>query len=119
MTENMTMRAIDRIKATAPSFDVTIHMAGDAALAKQAIQNFVDRDGLCVTLSAQTFIYTGGCEEGIRVGLINYPRFPSEPEAIVLKAQKLATHLRVWLGQQSYSIVTPENTLWYSTRSDA
>lgn len=110
------MTAMDRVKAVAPSYNVEIHMAGDIFLAADAIQNFVDQHGLCVALASQTFIYTGGREQGFKVGLINYPRFPKEPTEILATARELATHLRVWCGQMSYSIVTPDETIWVSYR---
>jgi hypothetical protein len=103
---------------TVPSFNVNIHMAGDINAAALIIQRYAAEIGLCVTLMPQSFIYTGGREEGFRVGFINYPRFPKEPGEIVARAHDLARNLRVQLGQQSYSIVTPVETTWVSTRPD-
>jgi len=96
------------------SFSVEIHMAGDICAAGLAIQRYALDRGMCVTLSAQSFIYTGGREEGFKVGFINYPRFPQEPNDIVTLAHDLARFLRVQLGQYSYSIVTPIETVWVS-----
>jgi hypothetical protein len=104
---------------TAPTFNVDIHMAGDIALAGQVIQRYAVENGICVTLSPQSFIYTGGREEGFRVGFINYPRFPAEHgNDIWAKAMTLAGSLMVELGQHSYSIVTPIETTWVSRRPD-
>lgn len=104
---------------TAPSFNVDIHMAGDINAAALIIQRYALDTGLCVTLQPQSFIYTGGREEGFRVGFINYPRFPAEPSDIVARARDLASVLRVQLGQHSYSIVTPIETIWVSHRPEA
>lgn len=104
---------------TAPSFNVDIHMAGDINAAALIIQRYAAETGLCVTLQPQSFIYTGGREEGFRVGFINYPRFPKEPGEIVARATDLARNLIVGLGQHSYSIVTPLETTWCSRRPDA
>lgn len=103
---------------TAPSFNVDIHMAGDIDAAALIIQRYAAETGLCVTLMPQSFIYTGGREEGFRVGFINYPRFPKEPDAIIARAHDLTSVLRVQLGQQSYSIVTPTETIWVSHRPE-
>lgn len=103
---------------TAPTFNVDIHMAGDITLAGQVIQRYAAETGLCVTLTPQSFIYTGGREEGFRVGFINYPRFPKEPADILSRARDLASVLRVQLGQHSYSIVTPTETIWVSHRQE-
>lgn len=106
------------IEKTAPSFNVEIHMAGDIIAAGAIIQKYVDAVGLCVTLTPQSFIYTGGREEGFKVGLINYPRFPKEPKEIIALAHFLAIELWPQLGQQSYSIVTPIETIWVSHRPE-
>lgn len=103
---------------TVPSFNVDIHMAGDINAAGLIIQRYAAETGLCVTLTSQSFIYTGGREEGFRVGFINYPRFPKDPGDIVAHAHDLARNLRVHLGQHSYSIVTPIETTWVSHRPE-
>jgi hypothetical protein len=103
---------------TAPSFNVDIHMAGDINAAALVVQRYALDCGMCVTLTPQSFIYTGGREEGFRVGFINYPRFPKESADIVARAHDLARVLRGHLGQQSYSIVTPVETTWVSHRPE-
>jgi hypothetical protein len=50
------------------------------------------------------------------VGLINYPRFPSTPEAIWAHAEALALKLIEGLGQESASIQAPDKTVWISFR---
>lgn len=106
------------IKA-APTYNVEIHMAGDIALAGQIIQRYAADNGMCVTLSPQSYIYTGGREEGFRVGFINYPRFPAEhTDQIFDKAKDIAALLMLELGQHSYSIVTPLETIWVSRREE-
>lgn len=99
---------------TAPSFNADIHMAGDINAACLIIQRYAAETGLCVTVAPQSFIYSGGREDGFRVGFINYPRFPAEPGDILARATDLARNLLIGLGQYSYSIVTPEETTWYS-----
>lgn len=51
---------------TAPSFNVNIHMAGDINAAAIAIQRYAADTGMCVTLTPQSFIYTGARQEGCR-----------------------------------------------------
>lgn len=106
------------IEKTAPTWNVTIHMAGDITLAGQVIQRYAADHGMCVTLTPQSFIYTAGREEGFAVGFINYPRFPAEFEEITDRARALAAKLMVELGQHSYSIVTPKETIWISRRPE-
>lgn len=107
------------IVRTAPSFNVEIHMAGSVDAASLVIQRHAAENGLCVTISPQSFIYTGGREEGFRVGFINYPRFPKPSGEIALQAHHLAKILREHLGHKSYSIVAPDETTWFSTSEDA
>ena len=107
------------IEQSEPTWNATIYMAGDILHAGQLIQRYAISAGMCVTLTAQSFIYTGGREEGFAVGFINYPRFPSGFDDITAKAKALAAVLMVELGQHSYSIVTPKETIWVSRRDDA
>lgn len=93
-----------------------IFVAGDLAQAKQVCGEYCYEVGLCVTVEPVEFIYTGGKESGVRVGLINYPRFPTTEEALREKASVLASFLMRRLSQHSYSIVGPRETEWFSRR---
>lgn len=106
-----TMRTKD-----APTIRVDIFIAGDLEQAKQACREWCMEVGACVTVEPAFYIYTGGEEAGVRVGFINYPRFPSDAEAITARAEDLAELLMHRLCQHSYSIVGPETTRWYSRR---
>lgn len=99
-----------------PTIRFDIFMAGDVEQAKQVCREFCYDVGLCVTLEPVSYIYTGGEEGGFRVGLINYPRFPTSHYDLRQRARDLAAELMVRLCQQSYSIVGPESTEWYSRR---
>lgn len=102
-----------------PTIRFDIFIAGDLAQAKQLCREFAFAVGLCVTVEPVSFIYTGGEETGVRVGLINYPRFPSTTEALGATARTLADKLMVGLCQHSYSIVGPNETEWISRRPQA
>lgn len=93
-----------------------IFIAGDASQARQVCRKYCFEIGLCVTVESVLYIYKGGEELGVRVGLINYPRFPSEQESISGHAKNLADLLMVDLCQHSYSIVGPSTTTWASRR---
>ena len=98
-----------------PTFAATIFIAGEIADARRCCRKFC-MEGLCVTIEPIDFVYTGGAEAGVRVGLVNYPRFPSEPAKIVETAIRLANALRDDLCQHSWLIVTPTETVWNSAR---
>lgn len=102
-----------------PSYAVSIYVAGDLATARITCRAYCMEIGLCVTVEPVEFIYTGGAETGVRVGLINYPRFPTEPAAIFAKAETLAEKLIADLAQWSASIVATDRTVWLSNRPEA
>jgi hypothetical protein len=106
-----------KIEKTASSYPVSIFIAGEYYAASRICRDFCDEVGLCVTLREAEYIYTDGVEIGVIVGLINYPRFPSDPREIINRALALADRLREELGQESYSIQTPEQTIWRSWRA--
>ena len=102
-----------------PTYTAQIYIAGDIAIAKQLCREHCLAIGLCVTVEVVDYIYTGGEEAGVRVGLINYPKFPSTPDEIWRKATALAERLLVRLCQHSYTIVASDRTEWSSNRQDA
>lgn len=104
--------------AASQSWPVHIFIAGDVVNAKETCSAYCDEVGLCVTVSETTYIYKGGSEAGVVVGLINYPRFPSSQNAITDIAIDLGWRLHAALGQQSFTVQTPGITLWFSTRAD-
>lgn len=95
-----------------------IYMAGDIAQAKQVCREYCFVVGLCVHIEPMDFIYTGGEEAGFKIGIINYPRFPSDKGALATKASALARTLMERLCQHSYSIIGPDETVWYSRRPE-
>jgi hypothetical protein len=103
-------------RATCPSYPVSIFIAGDFDGARDICRAFCDEEGLCVTVTPTTYVYTKGEEAGVVVGLINYPRFPSEPSSILMTAKLLALELMHKLEQESVSVQTPDETLWFSVR---
>jgi len=98
------------------TFWARIYMSGPIEIAKQTIRQECLRDGLCVTIEPTTFIYTGGEEAGYVVGLINYPRFPSSPEAIEARARALMEKLLDATFQHSALMMTADNTEWITRR---
>lgn len=100
------------------SFPVTIYIAGSYSTAVTVLEKFCNTDGLCVTVKPTLYIYTGGHEQGVEVGLINYPRFPSDPATMTRKAIVIAKLLRTELKQESFSIQTPHETIWHSYRKE-
>jgi len=82
----------------------------DLQAVKNICQDYVEK-GLCVTVTKTDFIYTGGNEPGVVIGLINYPRFPTEDRLVVEDACRLADILMKALEQFRCTVVTPETTI--------
>lgn len=95
---------------------VRIYMSGPIDQIKQACREECYYEGLCVTVKPCSFIYTMGEEEGVEVGLVNYPRFPKEPHEIRKIAVRLAHKMVDASYQGSVMIMTPEKTHWLSRR---
>jgi len=105
--------------ATVQTFVCRIYLSGPIDVAKQIIRGECLRAGLCVTIEPTTFIYTGGEEAGYVVGLLNYPRFPIEPSAVLSRAEQLAALLLEQTHQHSALIVSPAETKWITRREAA
>ena len=101
---------------TADTYWVKLYLAGPIEIAKHVLRAECLTEGLCVTIEPTLFIYTGGEEAGYVVGLVNYPRFPSSPQAIRDRASALMHKLLDATFQHSAMMMTPETTEWISKR---
>ena len=105
------------VTASSPTYWAKIFIAGDIAIIKQVCREHCFDVGLCVTVEPTTYIYTGGEEDGVVIGLINYPRFPVDVLSdLVLKAEALAVKVMNRACQHSFTIMSPVETRWYSRR---
>lgn len=97
------------------TFHASIYVAGDFDDVRRLCKEFCAK-GLCVTVEKLHYCYTGGEESGVRVGLINYPRFPKSDEQIRETALDLAEFLRGRLYEDSFTVVFPDETVWSTHR---
>ena len=104
------------IEQECPSYPVSIFMAGPVLMAEVVCKDYCEAIGYCVTVTPTQYLYRGGDDNGFIVGLINYPRFPATPEEITAHAFALGDLLREACEQQSYTVQTPERTVWRSWR---
>lgn len=95
---------------------VRIYLSGPISIIQQICRQYCLEIGLCVTVTPTVFIYTGGEEFGVEIGLLNYPRFPDSEAGLIKKAIDLANRCRNGAAQHSYLVVTPKQTIWNSTR---
>jgi ferredoxin len=95
-----------------PTHRVSIYMAGDLVTAHRVLRDFCYGIGACFTITPTKFIYTGGEEDGFVVGLVNYPRFPSELRDLQSRAVQLGGMLMAACNQRTALIVGDESTDW-------
>lgn len=62
-----------------PTFTITLWIAGDIETARRRIHERAYFNGMCVTLTPTTFVYTGGEEAGMAIGFVSYPRSRRSP----------------------------------------
>ena len=74
-------------------------------------QGYCNDIGWCVTVTPTTFIYKNGNEEGIIVGIINYPRFPLYLDELHKRTAILAKLLMEASEQFRVTIVYPKATI--------
>lgn len=98
------------------SYKISIYIAGDYEKAVEICKIYCDEVGFCVSVTQTEYIYTDGSESGVMVGIINYPRFPTDSISLMCHAREIGNLLLDHLEQQSYTIETPETTHWYSRR---
>lgn len=99
------------------TYQVKIYLSGNLDIIKQTCREYC-MVGLCVTIQAVTFVYTGGEEFGVEIGLINYPRFPDTKENILNKAIELAALCRDKAFQHSFLVMDNEDTFYHSSRKN-
>lgn len=104
-------------QAQCQDIQYTIFIAGDYARAVQICETFC-LDGFCVTCEKTQYIYTFGKEQGGRIGLINYARFPRSAEELESKAFELAHKLLIGLNQGSFTVTGNGASTFISRRKN-
>jgi hypothetical protein len=101
---------------SAPTVTVEIYIGGTLERCAEVLAERAAIVGACWSIEPIEFVYSGGRESGVVVRSINYPRFPSDPEALMRDACDLARHLILNLHQSSCSVVGPIETVFFSRR---
>jgi hypothetical protein len=79
--------------------------------AEKICQTYCDKNSYGLTIEPTRFIYKNGWEDGVKVGLINYPRFPRKPIEIKNIALEIASELKSHFRQERVSIVFTDETI--------
>ena len=94
-----------------------IYVGGDVAAAEMACRAAVFPQGLCVTIQPTRYIFAGGAEDGVEVGMIQYPPFPETEAALMAKAQALCRAIAEANHQWSATVVSSTGTVFLSRRT--
>lgn len=78
---------------------------------EELLQKYCDEKGFAVEVKPTRYIYTNGNEDGIDVGIINYPRFPKMVEEIRIHAWEIAEILLLAFKQERCTIVFSDKTV--------
>lgn len=115
---------------TLPTYNVDIYIAGEYKKIKEVAGAYCQNHGFCFSLVKTDYVYTNRSplndesdlffktEEGAKITLINYPRFPITKAAMDDIAMRLAKQIADICGQGSFSIVSPDYTTLHSRRKD-
>lgn len=111
---------MERIKTINPSFNIQIWCGlregydgkeHSIESVEHICQQFVNKKGLCVTVTPTKFVYTDGNESGVVIGLIQYPRFPKKIDYLIEQSKEFAELLMNELGQNRVTITTPNESI--------
>jgi len=94
------------------TYTITLFIAGDLAAARAVVRGYCYEHGACFTITPTEFVYTGGEETGVAIGLVNYPRFPCEPHELWSRAEALGRLLLPALNQRTCLLVGANETRW-------
>ena len=99
-----------------PAWSAFVYVAGDYNTSEMALRDICFPSGLCVTIEKVKYIFGGGSEDGVRVGLIQYPKFPESIECLMEKAEMIGKKLCEANFQFSFTIVSDDRNVYYSRR---
>ncbi len=78
---------------------------------KNFCQIYVNRVSWCVTVTETEFIYKDGREPGAIIGIIQYPRFPTDESELKRKTIDIAELLKEQFHQERVSINFPDEVI--------
>lgn len=103
------------LKNTIQTFYANIHLAGDYSTCKSVCREIAYTFGFCFQISEVDYIYTGGQESGVLIRVINYPRFPRDPEEITKLCIEFAKKISAVMCQKSFTIETSTDTMYFES----
>lgn len=105
------------INETCTTFWARIYIAGPKHKAENICREYVEK-GACVTVTKTNYIFKYGEQSGVIVEFINYPRFPKPNGTIFMMAKELGLKLMYKMNQGSFTVQTPNETIYFDRRDD-
>lgn len=93
-----------------------IYIAGDYDITLHKLRDYCYPSGSCFTIEKCDYVYAGGVESGLKIGLIQYPPFPEDEQFLLDKCVEVGVILSELNFQWSFSVVTSDNTVYMSRR---
>jgi hypothetical protein len=87
--------------------------------ALDVVQEYSAKVAIGATVTPTHFVYRGEQEQGVMVGLCNYPPNPTSSTKLEAQAKELAKLLQKALKQVRVSIVFPDHTLVLEDKENA
>jgi len=96
---------------------IRIYICGDLPTIRNVLRSYCMK-GACVTVQSAEYIYTGGAEYGVVIGLNNYPRFPKTEKELMFVGEEIGFLLMEKCCQTSFMVQGKNETFWYSRRKE-
>ena len=90
---------------------------GSISKTREICQKYCDDVSYCVSITPVHFVYHKGNEEGAKITLINYLRFPEQSCQTIVRAKSIAKKLMIAFNQMRVSIVTSAGTIMLSSEN--
>jgi hypothetical protein len=87
--------------------------------ALEAVREYTAKTGVGVTVTPTYFVYRGQEENGVTVGLYNYPPDPAGASKVEAQAKELAKLLKKALNQERVSIIFPDHSVVIEGKENA
>ena len=97
----------------AESYWCWIYVSGNYEHIEQICRRYV-LEGGCVSIEPVKYIYQGAVEDGVRIGLINYARFPESKDKIYNDAVLLGIKVAEQGAQLSFTVIDSERSVFFS-----
>jgi hypothetical protein len=104
----------DWLSKSVESWWANVFIGGNYNASEMACRDICFPKGLCVTIEKTKYIFGGGSEDGVRVGLIQYPPFPETIECLMQKAISVGKKIAEENKQFSFTVVTPTENIFFS-----